>query len=92
MPGNDPAIMPGPAATFQSYGGPWGNVSNTPFRMYKHFAHEQGTSRIADTIFGSFLEPIGNSINNGIAAEILVNRSLEGGLWNYVNLENLYRE
>lgn len=69
-----------------------GNVSNTPFRMYKHFAHEQGTSRIADTIFGSFLEPIGNSINNGIAAEILVNRSLEGGLWNYVNLENLYRE
>lgn len=42
VPGNDPAIMPGPATTFQSYGGPWGNLSNTPFRMYKHFAHEGG--------------------------------------------------
>jgi alpha-N-arabinofuranosidase len=51
-----------------------------------------GTERIADTVFGSFLEPIGNSINNGIAAEILVNRSLEAGLWNHVNLENLFRE
>lgn len=44
VPGNDPSIMPGPATTFQSYGGPWGNVSNTPFRMYKHFAHEGGIS------------------------------------------------
>lgn len=42
VPGNDPTMMPGPATTFQSYGGPWGNVSNTPFRMYKHFAHEGG--------------------------------------------------
>ncbi len=51
-----------------------------------------GTERVSDTVFGSFLEPIGNSINNGIAAEILVNRSLEAGLWNHVNLENLFRE
>ncbi|MES2390995.1 MAG: alpha-L-arabinofuranosidase C-terminal domain-containing protein [Acidobacteriota bacterium] len=43
-------------------------------------------------LFGSFLEPIGNSINNGISAEILVNRSLEAGLWNHVNLENMFRE
>ncbi len=50
------------------------------------------SKRIADTVFGSFLEPIGNSINNGIAAEILVNRSLEAGLWNHVNLEELFRE
>ncbi len=47
---------------------------------------------VPDTLFGSFLEPIGNSINNGIDAQILVNGSLEGGLWNHVNLENLYRE
>ena len=44
VPGNRPTIMPGPATTFQSYGGPWGNVSNTPFRLYKHFAHEGGIS------------------------------------------------
>lgn len=42
--GNDPNVMPGPANTIQSYGGPWGNVSNTPFRLYKHFAHEGGIS------------------------------------------------
>lgn len=42
--GNIPTIMPGPESTFQSYGGPWGNVSNTPFRMYKHYAHEGGIS------------------------------------------------
>jgi len=42
--GNDPKIMPGPATTFQSYGGPWANLSNTPFRLYKHFAHEGGIS------------------------------------------------
>ncbi len=51
-----------------------------------------GTERVPGTIFGSFLEPIGNSINNGISAEILVNRSLEGGLWNHTNLEDMFRE
>lgn len=51
-----------------------------------------GAERVPDRIFGSFLEPIGNSINNGIAAEILVNRSLEAGLWNHTNLENLFRD
>lgn len=42
--GNDPNVMPGPGDTIQSYGGPWGNVSNTPFRLYKHYAHEGGIS------------------------------------------------
>jgi alpha-L-arabinofuranosidase len=51
-----------------------------------------GAERVPAAIFGSFLEPIGNSINNGIAAEILVNPSLESGLWNHVNLENLFRD
>lgn len=51
-----------------------------------------GTQTVPETLFGSFLEPIGNSINNGISAEILVNRSLEDGLWNHVNLENMFRE
>ncbi len=42
--GNDPAIMPGPPDTFQSYGIPWANVSNTPFRLYKHWSHEGGVA------------------------------------------------
>lgn len=40
--GNDPDVPPGPEATFQSYGRPWANVSNTPFRMYKRWVHEGG--------------------------------------------------
>jgi arylsulfatase len=44
IPGNDPSILPGSATTYASYGIPWGNVSNTPFRLYKHYAHEGGIS------------------------------------------------
>src|SRR5690625_1489774 len=40
--GNDPSIMPGPENTYQSYGVPWANLSNTPFRLYKHWIHEGG--------------------------------------------------
>jgi arylsulfatase len=40
--GNDPTVLPGPADVFQSYGLPWANASNTPFRLYKHWVHEGG--------------------------------------------------
>ena len=43
-------------------------------------------------IFGSFLEPIDYSINNGVIAEILVNGSLESGLWNHAMLEEIFRD
>lgn len=39
---NDPMVMPGPEETYQSYGIPWANASNTPFRRYKHWVHEGG--------------------------------------------------
>ena len=39
-----PQVMPGPADTYVAYGQSWANVSNTPFRHYKHFAHEGGIS------------------------------------------------
>ena len=35
-------VMPGPADTFTAYGREWANVSNTPFRLYKHWVHEGG--------------------------------------------------
>ena len=37
-------VMPGPADTYIGYGRAWANVSNTPFREYKHFVHEGGIS------------------------------------------------
>lgn len=37
-------VMPGPDDTFQEYGRPWSNVSNTPFREHKHWVHEGGIS------------------------------------------------
>jgi arylsulfatase len=42
--GNDPNVMPGSEDTYQSYGIPWANASNTPFRLYKHWVHEGGIS------------------------------------------------
>ncbi|MGE0314989.1 MAG: arylsulfatase [Lautropia sp.] len=42
--GNLPHIMPGPENTYQSYGTAWANLSNTPFRLYKHWIHEGGIS------------------------------------------------
>lgn len=39
-----PGVMPGPADTFVAYGLGWANVSNTPFREYKHWVHEGGIS------------------------------------------------
>lgn len=40
--GNRPEIMPGAENTYQSYGRAWANLSNTPFRYYKHWTHEGG--------------------------------------------------
>jgi len=40
--GNTPDIIPGGEDTYASYGLPWANVSNTPFRFYKHWVHEGG--------------------------------------------------
>ena len=37
-----PGVMPGPADTYIAYGKSWANVSDTPFREYKHWTHEGG--------------------------------------------------
>ena len=39
-----PNVLPGPDDTFIAYGQGWANVSNTPFREYKHWNHEGGIS------------------------------------------------
>ncbi|WP_081891735.1 arylsulfatase [Verrucomicrobium sp. BvORR106] len=37
-------ILPGGPDTYHAYGEAWANVSNTPFREYKHWVHEGGIS------------------------------------------------
>lgn len=37
-------VLPGGADTYHGYGEAWANVSNTPFREYKHWVHEGGIS------------------------------------------------
>lgn len=39
-----PGVMPGGPDTYIAYGRNWANVSNTPFREYKHWVHEGGIS------------------------------------------------
>lgn len=39
---NDRANLTGAADTYESYRINWANASNTPFREYKHYAHEGG--------------------------------------------------
>lgn len=42
--GNRPTLRPGGPLTFMSYDLPWANVSNAPFRLFKHWVHEGGIS------------------------------------------------
>ncbi len=55
-------------------------------------ANQRSNFEIPRTIFGSFLEPIGNSINNGLWAEILQNPSFETGLWSAPHVAKTIRD
>src|SRR5215472_2752844 len=45
--------------------------------------------KIPRTIFGSFLEPIGNSIYGGLWAEVLENASFEDNLWSATTIQKM---
>ena len=47
---------------------------------------------IPRTLFGTFLEPIGNSTYNGLWAELLENPSFEAGLWDTRHIETMVRQ
>ena len=49
-------------------------------------------AEIPATVFGTFLEPIGNSTYNGLWAELLRNPSFEAGLWSPENESRMMRE
>ncbi len=61
--GNDVHRMPGPENTYQSYGTAWANLSNAPFRLYKHWIHEGG---ISTPLIAHWPNGIAKSENGGL--------------------------
>ena len=61
--GNDTSVMPGPENTYQSYGTAWANLSNAPFRLYKHWIHEGG---ISTPLIAHWPNGIARSENGGL--------------------------
>lgn len=61
--------------------------AETPIRITIHAGQTKWA--IPPTVFGTFLEPIGNSTYNGLWAEILQNPSFESGLWSSANMRAL---
>ena len=55
-------------------------------------ADRPSQTQLSRRVFGSFLEPIGNSINGGVSAELLQNPSLEDGLWSFPNASAMVRD
>lgn len=55
-------------------------------------ASQSAGAAIPRTVFGSFLEPIGNSTYNGLWAEILQNPSLEAGMWSAGNVGRMLHD
>ncbi len=53
---------------------------------------QKASYQIPRTVFGTFLEPIGNSTYNGLWAEILQNPSLEENLWSASRLAQMIQE
>jgi alpha-N-arabinofuranosidase len=63
----------------------------SPVHIEIHAERKAGF-QIPRTIFGTFLEPIGNSTYNGLWAEILQNPSFEENLWSVNNVERMVEE
>lgn len=61
--GNVPGVMPGGMSTFESIGIPWGNCANTPFRLYKHYAHEGGISSPFIACWPRVIQPTARPVN-----------------------------
>ena len=68
-------------ATVAMYGGQNGTSENPGSVQIQIDTSQRAGYTIPRTIFGTFLEPIGNSTYNGLWAELLQNPSLEENLW-----------
>jgi alpha-L-arabinofuranosidase len=67
------------------------SAQDTRIHVHVHAGQALSTA-IPNTIFGSFLEPIGYSTYGGLWAELLANPSLEGDLWSAGHVATMVRE
>ena len=56
-----------------------------------HVNASKAGNKVPRSLFGTFLEPIGNSIYGGLWAEILENPSFEDNLWNASTLQEMFQ-
>ena len=64
--GNDSRKTPGKQDTYMSYGLPWANASNTPFRLFKHWIHEGGISAPCVVSWGNHISHPGSIVETPI--------------------------
>jgi alpha-N-arabinofuranosidase len=72
--------------------GAQGEGSGAAATSIKIDASRAAAWKIPRSIFGTFLEPIGNSTYGGLWAEILQNPSFEGGLWSAHRVAEMIRD
>ncbi len=56
-PEKTPGILPGPLHSYWGYGTPWANMSNTPFKRYKHYDMEGGIATPLIAYWPAAVEP-----------------------------------
>lgn len=84
------ALFAAPALLLAEVNG-FPKTQSGPIHVQVH-ANQPAAYTIPRTIFGSFLEPIGNSTYNGLWAEILQNPSFEENLWGVPEIERMVKE
>ena len=65
--GNDAGVLPGGDDSYQSYGIGWANLSNTPFKLYKHYIQEGG---IATPLIINWPNGIPTKMNGSILTNV----------------------
>ncbi len=86
-------MSPGTAATSRRATSRPGGFQSAPATVrIRVDAGKRASFQIPRTVFGSFLEPIGNSTYNGLWAEILQNPSFEENLWSASNVARMVQE
>jgi alpha-L-arabinofuranosidase len=78
------SVLPGNAQITDS-----GAMTDAPIQV--RITRPASAKKIPESVFGSFLEPIGHSTYGGLWAEVLENPSFESGLWSAGNIENMLR-